>query len=307
MFYDAGMKSAGPGRLIRMRVKRLEKFITRLKRMPAVRNSHLCVGLDSDYTRIPDFIKKGRTVQDALFSFNRMIIEETWDLAVAYKINVSFYSLHGDAGLSALARTNRYVRERVPETPILADVKRSEIGSAVRMVAVELFDRLGFDGVMVTPWFGVDTLKDFLVDDTKGVVVYVHDSNPSAVEIQDLLLADGRRVYEVVAEKVAGEWNLNGNVFAEGGATYPEALRKIRRIVGDEMPLLVAGVGPQGGTLSALDGLFGNGGRRLLVNSSRGVIFAGVAENDADYRRSVRSAAQTLRERLLAMAGGIGK
>ena len=120
----------------------------------------------------------------------------------------------------------------------------------------------------------------------------------------DLVLADGRKVYEVVAQKVAGEWNLNGNVWAEAGATYPEALRRTRQIIGDEMPLLVAGVGPQGGTLSALEGLFGKENRRLLVNSSRGIIFMSSAEDEENYRKDVKNAALTLRNQLLAIANG---
>jgi orotidine-5'-phosphate decarboxylase len=176
------------------------------------------------------------------------------------------------------------------------------MGESVAMVRQELFDWLGFDCVMVTPWFGADTLRDYLTDPTKGVVVYVHDSNPSAAEIQDLQLADGRQVYQVIAAKVATEWNSNGNVWAEAGATYPEALRHTRRIIGDQMPLLVAGIGPQGGQVNDLQGLFGHQGRRLIINSSRGIIFASSATTAAAYCRDVRAAAQNLRQQLLKIA-----
>jgi orotidine-5'-phosphate decarboxylase len=272
--------------------------MSHLKEILAAIDSHLCVGLDSDYSRIPDFIKDSRTVCDAIFEFNKLIIEETVDLAVAYKCNVSFYAGCGVSGLSAIERTNKFLSEFAPSVPRLADCKRSEMGESVKLVGDEIFGWLGFDCVMVTPWFGFDTIRDYLSDDNHGVVVYAHDSNPSAVEIQDLALADGRHVYEVVAEKAAGEWNLNGNVWVEAGATYPEALRRIRGIVGDEMPMLVAGIGPQGGKASDLKGLFGRDGRRLLANSSRGVIFASAANDESGYRRDVRAATENLVEQL---------
>jgi orotidine-5'-phosphate decarboxylase len=273
-------------------------FMSRLKKRLATIDSHLCVGLDSDYSRIPYFIKDSRTVGEAIFEFNKLIIEETADWAVAYKCNVSFYACHGVDGLSALALTNKFLAEIAPSVPRLADCKRSEMGESVKLVGDEIFGWLGFDCVMVTPWFGFDTIRGYLSDDDHGVVVYAHDSNPSAGEIQDLMLADGRRVYEVVAEKAAGEWNHNGNVWVEAGVTYPEALRRIRGIVGDEMPILVAGIGPQGGKPAALRGFFGRDGRRLLANSSRGIIFASSGANEHDYRRDVRMAAKNLVEQL---------
>jgi orotidine-5'-phosphate decarboxylase len=199
------------------------------------------------------------------------------------------------------------------------------MGETVKMAAGELFDWLKFDCVMVTPWFGFDTLRDYFDYDDKGVLVYIHDSNPSAAEIQDLTLADGRKVYEAVAEKVAkktavkdGEdwramdwnqrdwanegWNLNGNLWAEAGATYPRQLKRIREIIGQDMPLLAAGIGAQGGKAEDLRGLFGTNGRRLLVNSSRGIIFAGLDEKAADYFAKVRDAAKSLRDELWEIA-----
>jgi orotidine-5'-phosphate decarboxylase len=266
--------------------------------------SCLCVGLDSYYDKLPCFVKKGRSVSEAIFEFNKMIVEATSELAVAYKMNVAFYAGYGEEGLAALRRTNRYLREIDSSVPIIADCKRSEMGETVKLVRREIFDWLGFDCVMVTPWFGADTFRDYLEDESKGVVVYVHDSNPSAGEIQDLVLKDGRKVYEIVAEKIAGEWNINGNLFAEAAATYPDALRKIRRIIGEDMPLLVAGVGPQGGKIEDLAGLFGLNGRRLLVNSSRGVIFSSSADYGVKYRQEVGVAARELVERLRFAAGG---
>jgi orotidine-5'-phosphate decarboxylase len=223
------------------------KFIDRLKANLAYKNSHVCVGLDSQYGKLPGFIKKNRSIAEAVFDFNKKIIDQTHDLAIFYKMNISFYAGYGAEGLEGLRLTNEYIKANYPEIQILADCKRSEMEESVKMVAAELFGWLHFDCVMATPWFGFDTLRDYLVDDTKGVIVYAHDSNPSAVEIQDLLLADGRRVYEVVARKIASDWNANGNLMAEAGLTYPNQLRKIRLIIGDEAPLLVAAPVLKGG------------------------------------------------------------
>jgi len=276
-------------------------FIQTLKKRLETINSHVCVGLDSNYKFIPDFIKNGQTVKEAIFDFNKRIIAVTHELAVIYKMNVSFYAAYGHEGLEALRLTNEFLKQNHPEIMILADCKRSEMGQTVEMVAKEIFDWLQFDCVMTTPWFGLDTIRDYLRDESKGVLVYIHDSNPSAGEIQDLKLADGRAVYEVVAEKVANEWNLNGNVWAEAGITYLPQLRRTREIIGEEMPLLVAGVGAQGGKPEDLRGLFGAQGKRLIVNSSRGIIFAS-KKNDESYFNEVKMSAFDLKNKLQGVA-----
>ncbi|MDR0463068.1 MAG: orotidine-5'-phosphate decarboxylase [Pseudomonadales bacterium] len=280
----------------------MEKFITKLKRNLDSKNSHVCVGLDSQYGKLPAFIKEGKSISEAVFEFNKNIIDVTHDIAVIYKMNTSFYAGYGAEGMEGLRLTNEYIKNNYPDILTLADCKRSEMGESVKMVAGELFGWLGFDCVMVTPWFGVDTIRDYMEDDTKGVVVYIHDSNPSAIEIQDLELADGRKVYEEVARLVATDWNLNGNLWAEAGATYPEQLKKSREIIGDDMPLLVAGVGAQGGQPEVLKGLFGSNGKRLMVNSSRGIIFASQADNAEQYFSEVRQAASDLQNTLLQMS-----
>lgn len=258
--------------------------------------SHLCVGLDSRYDRIPDAVKKNKSVAAAIIGFNKNIIDVTHEYAVCFKMNIAFYAGFGPEGLDALAKTNAYLQKNHPSIPRIADCKRSEMGESVVMVKREIFDWLGFDCVMVTPWFGFDTVRDFLSDPKHGVCVYVHDSNPSAAEFQNLELKDGRKVYEVVTDRVAHVWNTNGNVFVEAGATYPAELKRVREIIGNDMILLVAGIGSQGGTISSLNGLFGTDKERLLVNSSRGIIFAG--EGKKDYFGAVRQATITLRDQL---------
>jgi orotidine-5'-phosphate decarboxylase len=278
------------------------KFIEQLKANLTFKKSHVCVGLDSQYSKLPEFLKKGRSIAEAIFAFNQKIIDQTHDLAIFYKMNLSFYAGYGSEGLEGLRMTNEYIKANYPEIQVLADCKRSEMGESVKMVAAELFGWLRFDCVMATPWFGFDTIKDYFIDEAKGVVVYAHDSNPSAAEIQDLPLADGRCVYEEVARKVAEDWNVNGNLMAEAGLTYPDQLRRIRLIIGDEMPLLVAGAGAQGGRIKDLAGLFGANGQRLIVNSSRGIIFSSKAVQEDLYFQDVRQNAVKLRDGLRQVA-----
>ncbi|MEO8581816.1 MAG: orotidine-5'-phosphate decarboxylase [Patescibacteria group bacterium] len=260
------------------------------------KNSHVCVGLDSRYDRIPDFIKKNNSISDGIYEFNRQIIEATNDFAAVYKSNIAFYAGFGEEGLQGLVKTNLYLQKNYPEIPLLADCKRSEMGESVKMIKQEIYDWLGFDCVMVTPWFGFDTVRDYLDDEKNGVAVYVHDSNPTAVEFQELELKDGTQLYEYVTRRVCEVWNTNGNVFLEAGATYPDALKKVREIAGEEMVILTAGVGTQGGTLEDIKGTFGKNGKRMLVNSSRGIIFAG--EGKKEYFEAVRDAAELLRVQL---------
>ncbi len=277
------------------------KFITSLISSISQQNSNLCVGLDSRYDRIPEVIKKSHSVSQAVFEFNKHVIEATHDVTACYKSNVAFYAGFGAEGLEGLRLTNEFMKKTYPDIPLLADCKRSEMGESVKMVKREIFDWLRFDCVMVTPWFGFDTVRDYLDDERYGVCVYVHDSNPTALEFQELELKDGWRVYEEVAKRVKNVWNANGNVFVEAGATYPDALKKVRQIVGEDMIILTAGVGAQGGRLSALEGLLGIDGQRLLVNSSRGTIFAG--EGKTDYFAEVRRAAIQLKNDIKGISG----
>ncbi|MEP7166370.1 MAG: orotidine-5'-phosphate decarboxylase [Candidatus Woesebacteria bacterium] len=272
------------------------KFIEKLTSSLDSKESHVCVGLDSRYDRIPEKFKPGNSIAQAILAFNKEVVDVTHDIAVAYKSNVAFYGGFGAQGLEGLELTNAYIQKTHPDIPLFADCKRSEMGESVKMIEHEIFEWLRFDCVMVTPWFGFDTIKDYLEDEAHGVLVYVHDSNPSAAEFQELVLQDGSKVYEAVTTQLAKVWNTNGNVIVESGATYPEALKRVREIVGEDMPILTAGVGIQGGKVTNVSGTFGKNGRRLFVNSSRGIIFAG--EGKDDYFSAVRTAAITLRDQL---------
>jgi len=267
------------------------------------KGSNVCVGLDSRYDLLPSFIKSGVSVSEAIFSFNKEVISSTHKYAAAYKSNVAFYAAFGQEGLEALQLTNTFLKENFPKIPRLADCKRSEMGESVKMVKMEIFDWLNFNCVMVTPWFGFDTVKDYLGDDSQGVCVYVHDSNPSAPELQALKLENGQFLYEYLCERIVTKWNVNKNIFIEVGATYPDALRNSRKIVGEEMVILTAGVGKQGGKVEDLKGQFGTNNARFLVNSSRGIIFAGKEKSSSkEYFAEVSKASLTLRDELLRVS-----
>lgn len=276
------------------------KFIDALVASLETKKSHVCVGLDSRYDRIPDLIKKNITISQAVYSFNKHVIDATHDIAVAYKMNMAFYGGFGAEGLEGLRLTNEYLKKTYPEIPRLADYKRAEIGAGVELMAKEVFDWLQFTCMMVTPWFGSDTMEHLLTHEQYGVCVYVHDSNPGASEFQDAALAGGEKLYETVAKHVVRQWNSSGNVIVEAGATYPGALRRVRTIVGENMPILTSGIGSQGGKVSNFLGVFGKNRKRLIVNSSRGIIFAG--EGKIDYFGAVRAAAELLRTNLQAAA-----
>ncbi len=276
------------------------KFITKLKRRLDTLNSHLCVGLDSQYDRIPQDLRKNKETGRAIFDFNRRIVDATYNQVVAYKINLAFYDAYGIEGLRALYLTTSYVKINYPRIPLLADCKRSEIDNSASMIKKQIFNWLGFDCIMVTPWFGYDAVKAYLDNEEQGVLIYVHDSNPSACDLQDLKLKNGKFLYEVVAEKIVNKWNQNGNIIVEAGSTYPRQLKRVRQIVGEEMPILTAGIGSQGGSIKDLKGLFGKNRRRLFVNISRAVIFSGT--DRVDYFETVAKTAKRFRQELLKIA-----
>ncbi len=227
-------------------------------------NSLLCVGLDPDPGKIPEHL---RTLKAPLFEFNRAVIEATADLVCAFKPQIAFYAA---SGLERdLERTIAYIHENHPGTPVILDAKRGDIGSTAKMYAREVFDRYGADAVTVNPYLGGDTLDPFLDRGDKGIIILCRTSNPGAADIQDLKVT-GEKLYRIVAGKAAREWNRNGNVLLVVGATYPQELGEVRSMVGT-MPLLVPGIGAQGGDIERA---VTNGktpeGTGMIINSSRG-------------------------------------
>lgn len=235
-------------------------------------NKFVCIGLDSDYSKIPPSFKEGRSVEEALFQFNKTIIDTTADLVCAYKPQSAFYEACGEGGLKALKKTVSYIKEKFPEIPVILDAKRADIGNTNEAYANAIFDDQGFDAVTIHPYLGKEAVEPFLKRADKGIIVLVRTSNPGAGEFQDLQIND-KKLYQLVAEHVARDWNKNGNCAVVVGATYPQELKKVREIVGD-MPILVPGIGTQGGDLKeTLKNGLNSQKQGLIISSSRGIIF----------------------------------
>jgi len=256
-------------------------------------DNFVCVGLDSDYNHIPESVKSVDSVEEALFVFNRDIIDATHDLVCAYKPNAAFYEMQGDAGLRALIRTVRYIRETYPHIPIILDAKRADIGSTNLGYVKAAFDIIGVDAITVHPYLGKEALAPFLARREKGIIVLAKTSNPGSAEFQNLPVGESQEpLYQVVARHVATTWNSNGNCALVVGATYPAELKKVRTIVGD-MPILIPGIGAQGGEVAAtvIAGKDSRG-RGMIINSSRSIIFA---SQGPDFAQAARKATENLR------------
>jgi orotidine-5'-phosphate decarboxylase len=244
----------------------IDKYNTRADQV----NSLLCVGLDGETDRLPDRFKQAGHPQ---FAFNRWIIEQTHPYVSAYKPNIAFYEARGVEGLESLELTMTYLREFHPDILTICDAKRADIGSTNQGYVTAIFDRLGFDAVTLNPYLGREALEPFLARADKGCIMLCRTSNPGAGELQDLKI-DGQPLWAVVAQRISQEWNTRGNCMLVAGATYPAELGRIREIVG-EMTLLVPGIGAQGGDVEQTVRAGLNGaGKGLIINSSRGIIFA---------------------------------
>jgi orotidine-5'-phosphate decarboxylase len=232
--------------------------------------SLVCVGLDSEISRLPEHFRESDTPQ---FDFNRWIIEQTHPFASAYKPNMAFYEARGDIGLRELKLTINYLGEMHPDILTICDAKRADIGSTNTGYVREVFNWLGFDAVTLNPYLGREALAPFLERGDKGCIILCRTSNPGAGEIQDLLI-DGTPLWAILTRKICDTWNELGNCMLVAGATYPDELRRIREITG-EMTLLVPGIGAQGGDVKRTMHVGLNAaGKGLIINSSRGIIFA---------------------------------
>ena len=239
------------------------------RRVDAV-DSLLCVGLDSQVSRLPARFRGHATPQ---LAFNRHIIDLTGEAAAAFKFNIAFYEERGEAGWRELARSLDYLRQRQPDALRICDAKRADIGNTSAAYARSIFDELGFDAVTLNPYLGRDALQPFLDYDDKACIILCRTSNPGSAEFQDLRI-DGQPLWQRVASQVAREWNAKGNCMLVVGANMPAEMARLRAMTGD-MTFLVPGIGAQGGDLKSVlaAGLNGDG-RGLIINSSRGIIFA---------------------------------
>ncbi len=262
-------------------------FMEKLRAAWRVNHSLVCVGLDPDRAKLPAAVAGER---HPIFEFNRRIIDATAHAVCAYKPQAAYYA--GCDADAELKMTVDYLRERYPAVPVILDVKRGDIGSTAAMYAKEAFERYGADAATVNPYMGTDALEPFLNYADRGVVVLCRTSNPGGNDLQNLV-ADGRPVYEHVAMLAQTRWNGHGNVMLVVGATYPEELGRIRALC-PEMPFLVPGVGAQGGDVAKV---LANGrtadGCGLVINSSRGIIYASKGD---DFAEAAKRAAEELRD-----------
>jgi len=242
------------------------------------KKSFLCVGLDTDLNKIPDSLKP---LEKPQLEFNRRIIDATLPYTVAYKLNVAFYEARGAAGWQEMEETVQYLRQADPSVLIIADAKRGDIGNTSEMYARAFFDRMECDAITLSPYMGFDVVDPFLKREDKWIILLAVTSNKSAEDFQFLgLTNDGTPLYENIL-RIAREWGSVNTTMFVAGATRPEIISKVREYVPDHF-LLVPGVGAQGGSLEAVVEHGMNSRCGLLINSSRGIIFADSSESFAD-------------------------
>lgn len=259
----------------------MNTFQSKLVTMQQKNNSLVCVGLDSDWDKLPAIIKKDPYPQ---FSFNKAIIEATHDLVCAYKPNSAFYEGFGSEGVRALKMTCDYLKEAYPNIPIILDAKRADIGSTNKGFVEYAYEYLGVHGITLHPYLGSEALQPFLDQKDKGCIILVRTSNPGAGEFQDRHV-DGEPLYRIVAKTIIHKWNKNNNCLMVIGATYPEELAEIRKLAGD-MTFLVPGIGAQGGEVEkTIKAGLNSKKAGMIVNSSRSIIFASNKDNFADKAR----------------------
>ena len=264
-------------------------FITALRKRWSDADSLVCVGLDPEPSKFP---ARFASDPDAVFNFCRDIADATAEYVCCFKPQIAHFAALGAE--DALQRLITHIHDAHPGIPVILDAKRGDIGSTAKHYATEAFDRYRADAVTANPYLGRDSMQPFLDRVDRGVVILCRTSNPGAGDLQDLDVG-GRPLYQHVAEKVAGEWNGNGNCALVVGATWPGQLREVRSIVGD-MPLLIPGIGAQGGDVAAVM-QYGRSadGTGLLVSSSRAILYAGNGDDHAD---AAGHAARTLRDEI---------
>jgi orotidine-5'-phosphate decarboxylase len=262
-------------------------FLEKLAKASQKNRSLLCVGLDTDPAMMPEGV--------SVLEFNKAIIDATVEMVCAYKPNIAFYEAMGSAGLDALKRTREYIPENIP---VIIDAKRGDIGNVARAYARSLFDIYNFDAATVNPYLGFDALEPFIQYHDRGIFILCRTSNAGAIDFQSLSLKkDGgpkKMLFEIVAEKV-NEWNKYGNLGLVVGATYPEELKLIRQRY-PEMPLLIPGVGAQGGELEKVVSYGADAGRqKTIINSSRQILYASKGK---DFAKAAGRTAKELRDKI---------
>ncbi|WP_017878714.1 orotidine-5'-phosphate decarboxylase [Janthinobacterium sp. CG3] len=264
-------------------------FINKLSAAWTANDSLLCVGLDPDLAKLPPQL---RDQPDGIVTFCTRIIDATADLACSFKPQIAYFAALGAE--RQLEDICRYARETYPHIPLILDAKRGDIGATATQYAREAFERYGADAVTVNPYMGADSVEPYMEWEDRGVIILCRTSNPGGSDLQ-FLNVDGQPLYQHVARLVAEKWNKNGQCALVVGATFPQELAQVRAIVGD-MPLLVPGVGAQGGDVAATvaAGQTANG-MGMMINSSRAIIYA-KPEQGEDFAAAARRVALETRD-----------
>lgn len=253
------------------------------------KKSFLCIGLDVDLNKTPKHLLE---LEDPIFEFNKSIIDATHDLCVSYKPNTAFYEAHGIKGWQSLKKTINYINEKYPEIFTIADAKRGDIGNTSSMYAKAFFEDLNFDSVTVAPYMGKDSVEPFLAFENKHAIMLALTSNDGAFDFQTKNV-EGKELYKTVLE-TSKDWKNSKNLMYVVGATKAEYFTEIRKIVPDSF-LLVPGVGAQGGNLQDVCKYGMNNEVGLLINSSRGIIYA---SNQEDFAQKAREEAFKLQQEM---------
>lgn len=266
-------------------------FISALKAAWQQRDSLLCVGLDPDPAKFPAHL---RARPDRIFEFCRQIVDATADLVCSFKPQIAYFAAErAEDQLEALIE---HIHRTHPGVPVILDAKRGDIGSTAEQYAREAFERYRADAVTLNPYMGRDSVEPYLAHAGKGVILLCRTSNAGGSDLQFLELAgqpQAERLFEHVARLVAEEWNASGNCGLVVGATFPAEIARVRALVGD-MPLLVPGIGAQGGDIAATVRAGATaGGAGLMLNSSRAILYAGSGE---DFAAAARQAALDTRD-----------
>ena len=263
-----------------------QELISKIKQ----KQSFLCIGLDTDIKKIPTHLLE---LEDPIFEFNKQIIDATKDLCVAYKPNIAFYESMGVSGWNSLQKTLDYIPENIFT---IADAKRGDIGNTSNMYAKAFFETMNFDAVTVAPYMGEDSIRPFLEFENKWTIVLALTSNKGSLDFQNIEDKNGKQLFEQVLE-TSQAWGTAEDMMFVVGATRSEQLSEIRAIIPNHF-LLVPGVGVQGGNLQDAAKYGMNKDCGLLVNSSRGIIYAG---NDVDFAAKAREKAEKLQQEMAAI------
>ena len=272
-------------------------FTQQLQSAWASQGSMLCIGLDPDPKRLPPSLQ-GKP--EGIYEFCREIADATADLACSFKPQFAYFASQGAE--AQLEKLIAHLKHKYPKIPVILDSKRGDIGSTAEHYAMEAFERYGADAVTVSPYMGFDSVEPYLRHAGKGVIILCRTSNPGGSDLQFLNVAPGGEpLYLHVAKLAAQKWNSSGQISLVVGATFPEEIAKVRAVVG-EMPLLIPGIGAQGGDIDATvkaGSIANKPGMGMMINSSRAILYA---SSGSDFAEAARKVAQSTRDALRSAA-----